>query len=301
MNKQPLVSIIMNCYNGQKYLREALNSVLEQTYQNWELIFWDNCSNDSSSSIFEKFNDKRFKYFLANKHTTLYEARNLAIQKSNGSFIAFLDTDDMWLPNKLEKQIPLFDDDSVGLVYGNIWLLNKKNIIKKKKILTKKKLSKGNITKSLLNDYKMPVISIVIRKDFLPDITNVFNAKYDLLADFDFSINFSLKHKFDCIQDPVAIYRRHEFQLSRKLFGKQVKQLEAWALKIKLNSKNNSFDLSSIENKIKYMKIINLIYEKRWLRSLSEIYKHPLNLNKIKLITILVLPNYILRFFRDFT
>ena len=88
-------------------------------------------------------------------------------------------------------------------------------------ILTKKKLSKGNITKSLLNDYKMPVISIVIRKAFLPDITNVFNAKYDLLADFDFSINFSLKHKFDCIQDPVAIYRRHEFQLSRKLFGKQ--------------------------------------------------------------------------------
>ena len=134
MNKQPLVSIIMNCYNGQEYLREALNSVSEQTYQNWELIFWDNCSNDSSSSIFEKFNDKRFKYFLANKHTTLYEARNLAIQKSNGSFIAFLDTDDIWLPNKLEKQIPLFSDDSVGVVFGNCWFLNIKKLNKKKKI-----------------------------------------------------------------------------------------------------------------------------------------------------------------------
>jgi len=291
----------MNCYNGQEYLREALNSVLEQTYQNWELIFWDNCSNDRSSSIFEEFNDNRFKYFLANKHTTLYQARNLAIQKSKGSFVAFLDTDDMWLPNKLEKQIPLFDDNSVGLVYGNCWLLNRKNIIKKKKIFSKKKLSKGNITKSLLNDYKIALLTIVIRKAFLNDITNVFNSKYDLLADFDFSVNFSLKHKFDCIQDPIAIYRRHEFQLSRKSFDKQVKQLESWIAEIKLNSKTNSFNLSSIENKIKYMKVLKVIYEKKLFKSLSWIYKYPLSLNKIKLIAILILPNYILRFFRDFT
>ena len=147
MNNQPLVSIIMNCYNGQQYLKEALNSVLKQTYQNWELIFWDNCSEDRSSLIFEEFNDNRFKYFLANKHTTLYQARNLAIQKSNGSFVAFLDTDDMWLPNKLEKQIPLFDDNSVGLVYGNCWLLNRKNIIKKKKIFSKKKIKQGQHNK----------------------------------------------------------------------------------------------------------------------------------------------------------
>ena len=291
----------MNCYNGQQYLKEALNSVLKQTYQNWELIFWDNCSNDRSSSIFEEFNDNRFKYFLANKHTTLYQARNLAIQKSNGSFVAFLDTDDMWLPNKLEKQIPLFDDNSVGLVYGNCWLLNRKNIIKKKKIFSKKKLSKGNITKSLLNDYKIALLTIVIRKAFLNDITNVFNSKYDLLADFDFSVNFSLKHKFDCIQDPIAIYRRHEFQLSRKSFDKQVKQLESWIAEIKLNSKTNSFNLSSIENKIKYMKVLKVIYEKKLFKSLSWIYKYPLSLNKIKLIAILILPNYILRFFRDFT
>ena len=301
MNNHPLVSIIMNCYNGKQYLRESLNSVLKQTYQNWELIFWDNCSKDNSSSIFEEFNDKRFKYFLANNHTTLYQARNLAIQKSNGSFVAFLDTDDMWLPNKLEKQIPLFDDNSVGLVYGNCWLLNRKNIIKKKKIFSKKKLSKGNIKKSLLNDYKIALLTIVIRKAFLNDITNVFNSKYDLLADFDFSVNFSLKHKFDCIQDPIAIYRRHEFQLSRKSFDKQVKQLESWIAEIKLNSKTNSFNLSSIENKIKYMKVLKLIYEKKLFKSLSQIYKYPLGLNKIKLIAILILPNYILRFFRDFT
>ena len=139
-DNQPLVSIIMNCYNGEAYLDEALNSVVNQTYKNWELIFWDNCSTDNSSKIFKKFEDKRFKYFLSKKHTVLYEARNLAIEKISGEFIAFLDTDDIWLTDKLEKQIPLFADHYVGLVYGNCWLYNKKKLFKKKKILSKKKI-----------------------------------------------------------------------------------------------------------------------------------------------------------------
>ena len=63
MNNRPLVSIIMNCYNGEQYLPQALNSVVDQTYGNWELIFWDNQSTDKSAEIFKKYNDIRFKYF----------------------------------------------------------------------------------------------------------------------------------------------------------------------------------------------------------------------------------------------
>ena len=95
MNKEPLVSIIMNCYNGAKYLQESLRSVINQTYQNWELIFWDNISSDDSKKIFSNFNENRFKYFLNDKHSILYHARNQAIKKANGDFIAFLDTDDV--------------------------------------------------------------------------------------------------------------------------------------------------------------------------------------------------------------
>ena len=65
MHKEPLVSIIMNCYNGEKYLEESLKSVINQSYQNWELIFWDNLSEDNSKKIFEKYKDKRFKYFIS--------------------------------------------------------------------------------------------------------------------------------------------------------------------------------------------------------------------------------------------
>ena len=130
-NNQPLVSVIMNCFNGEKYLRDAIDSVILQTYRNWEIIFWDNQSNDKSAKIFKDYKDGRLKYYLAASHIEiLYKARNYALKKANGEFIAFLDVDDWWLPEKLEKQIPLFDDPEVGLVYGNVWCFLKKQIKK---------------------------------------------------------------------------------------------------------------------------------------------------------------------------
>ena len=86
----------MNCYNGEAYLKESIQSVLSQTYENWELIFWDNRSTDKSAEIFKSYEDERLKYYHAAKHTLLYGARNEAIKKSSGEFIAFLDTDDLW-------------------------------------------------------------------------------------------------------------------------------------------------------------------------------------------------------------
>ena len=302
IDNQPLVSIIMNCYNGQVYLEEALNSVVNQTYKNWELIFWDNISTDGSFKIFSKYKDGRFRYFYSDEHTILYKARNLAIKKASGTLIAFLDTDDAWLPDKLEKQVPLFNDTSVGIVYGNCWIVNENNIIKSKKIFSKKKLEKGMITRSLLDDYKVSLLTIIIRKSFIEEKKSIFDTDYDLLADYDFVIKFSLKHKFDCIQEPVGIYRRHENQLTRIYFKKQVKQLEAWFLKIKSHSYLKSYDnICSIKNKIEYMKIINLIYDKKYFKSLEKIFQYPLSINKFKLILILFLPDLILRYFRDHT
>ena len=139
INEQPLVSIIMNCYNGETYLQESINSVLSQTYKNWELVFWDNKSQDKSAEIFKGYEDKRFKYFYANKHTTLYKARNLAIKESRGDFVAFLDTDDLWDENKLELQMCYFNNLEVGVVFSNCWIF--KNNTKKKKLHAKKKIT----------------------------------------------------------------------------------------------------------------------------------------------------------------
>ena len=129
-NNSPLVSIIMNCFNGERYLKDSIESVINQTYKNWELIFWDNRSEDESAKIFKSYNDKRLKYFMTDEHTSLYKARNLAIKESTGEFISFLDTDDIWDEKKIELQIKCFEDEKVGLVFSNFWLI-KKNMKKK--------------------------------------------------------------------------------------------------------------------------------------------------------------------------
>ncbi len=121
----PAVSVIMNCYNSSRYLREALDSVLAQTFADWELIFWDNRSTDDSAKIFKSYTDKRLRYFMAPTHTVLGRARNMAVGEARGEWLAFLDCDDLWVPQKLEKQIAVVreDTDEIGLVYGEMRIL----------------------------------------------------------------------------------------------------------------------------------------------------------------------------------
>ena len=138
MNKNfPLVSIIINCHNGERYLQECINSVLSQSYKNWEIIFWDNKSSDNSKKILKKFTDQRIKYFFSENFTSLYDARNLAINKCNGNFVSFLDTDDMWVKNKLEKQINFIKKNSnYKILYSNYYVLknNEKKIMYKNEL-----------------------------------------------------------------------------------------------------------------------------------------------------------------------
>jgi len=297
----PLISIIMNCYNGKQYLDQAIKSVINQTYKNWELIFWDNLSEDNSIKIFNKYKDSRLKLFSAAKHTLLYEARNLAFKKTKGDFIAFLDTDDFWLSDKLERQIPLFQDKDVGLVYGNYWSYKKDSLIKKK-LISKKELPSGHITSQLLKNNKVGLVTIVLRKSFLNNTNNIFDVKYNLLADFKFVIDFSLKHKFDCVQEPVAVYRNHSKQMSIKFFSNQVKQMRDWFLSIGNENVLKTYqEIEDLENKIKYMEIVGLIYEGKILTSLKNILFYPFGVRKLKLILIWFLPNQILKYFRRYT
>ena len=116
---QPLVSFIMNCYNGEQYLKRSLDSIIGQTYSNWELIFWDNCSTDRSKEIFDSYKEPRFKYFRSEKNVNLGQARAWAVEKCQGDYIAFLDVDDEWFPKKTEIQVTeMQKDDYVLSVTG---------------------------------------------------------------------------------------------------------------------------------------------------------------------------------------
>lgn len=117
----PQVSIIMPCHNGEEYLPDSITSVLSQTYTDWELLVVDDSSTDNSVIIIEDFckKDSRIKLLHTEKSSGMPATpRNVGINAAAGRFIAFLDCDDMWLPTKLEHQLPLFETKNVVVVFS---------------------------------------------------------------------------------------------------------------------------------------------------------------------------------------
>ena len=225
----------MNCYNGEAFLRSALESVINQTYKNWELIFWDNISKDNSAKIFKSYNDKRFNYYLASKHDLLYCARKKAIKKAKGDFFAFLDVDDFWHPLKLEKEITLFDQKNVGAVYSNFWFLNQSN--GKKKRFTNFNLPNGYIRDKLLQKYQIGLLTLIIRRKAYEMYG--FNDDYHIIGDFDLCVRISSDWKIEPLNECLATYRWHGNNETIKHALLQAKELRVWI-------KNNKLNLSRI-------------------------------------------------------
>ena len=287
----PLVSVIMNCYNGAKYLDESIQSVISQTYDNWELIFWDNRSEDKSSEIFKKYQDKRFKYFYANKHTSLYEARNLAIQKSTGDFISFLDTDDLWDKQKLEKQMDYFDDHSIGLVYSNYWLVKKD--LRKKKISFRKKLYRGDVYNELLNNYNIGILTVIIRKKNYEELKKKFDERFSIIGDFDLFLRLSKLCKFESVQTPLAYYRLHGKNLSTIHKEKEIEELTIW---LRENEDTlNKFNVKRIKKNIYRRKFVNCKMDGNYKECLNILLNSGLNLLNLKNLIIFLLPVAILK------
>ena len=212
----------MNCYNGEKYIREAVDSVINQTYENWELIFWDNQSSDSSAKLFLEYDDCRLKYFYAQKHTELGDARVEAMSKAKGSWVGILDVDDIWCKEKLEYQVDIInkslnDGVELGLVYGKVLEINERgvevgelsHINYKNKILPN-----GMILKELLlkgNFIMSP--SILFSMNAFKQIGG-FPIGYLNASDYYISCAISSIYRVGVVNKYVAKYREHQNNLT---------------------------------------------------------------------------------------
>ena len=251
--KNPLVSIIMNCHNGEKFLRQSIQSVLHQSYKNWELIFWDNFSEDDSKKIIAKFSDKRIKYFKSTKFNRLYKSRNLAIQNAKGEFISFLDTDDLWQKDKLEKQMNFFSkNEDFEIVYSNYYIYDESK--KKKFIKFKKILPSGIIFKQLLRNYTVGIVTICLRRSIFKDSS--FKDKFDIIGDFDLFLKLSEDKKIGYMHDVLAVYRLHKSNLSKKKIEQHVIELQTW-LQANENRVKYKGNLKHIKFYILKLKLIN--------------------------------------------
>ena len=116
--KEDLVSIVVPVYNSEKFITETIDTVKQQTYTNWELLLVNDCSTDNSEKIIQKYKeDERIKLINLKENSGAAIARNEGIKQSKGKYVAFLDADDFWLPNKLEKQIKFMQDNQFSFTY----------------------------------------------------------------------------------------------------------------------------------------------------------------------------------------
>ena len=222
ISNAPLVSVIMNCYNGERYLQKSIDSIYTQTYQNWEIIFWDNASTDSSANIAKGY-DKRIKYHLASKTTPLGEARNFALEKVSGEYIAFLDCDDVYSPDKLQKQVKLMHNKNYAMCYGSAVIINERGKEIKRNIVKNKS---GNIFSNLLMHYEINMQTTMLRRDFVVNNQLHFNDGLSYCPDYNLFMTIASKADVGVIIDVIAKYRIVSNSLSKKtinIAGSEVK------------------------------------------------------------------------------
>ncbi len=148
----PLVSIIMPCYNAERYIAQSIESVLAQTYQNWELLITDDGSTDRSVDIVSRYSkhDDRINVLVPDEHSGIARTRNLSISLAKGRFVAFLDSDDIWKSDKLEKQVNFMLENNVAFTYSSYEIIDvqgklKKKIVKDAGVMSYKKYLRNTI------------------------------------------------------------------------------------------------------------------------------------------------------------
>jgi glycosyltransferase involved in cell wall biosynthesis len=212
MKNAPLVTVIIPTYNRAHLLSRAIRSVLCQTFQEWELIIVDDGSVDNTEEIVKSFSDPRIRYIRHQANRGSSAARNTGIQMARGKYIAFLDSDDEWLPEKLEKQLNIFEnsDDEVGVVYTGAVFIDDEN--GKQRI--KKPRAKGWIFIEELAFNPVGSTSRVMVKRECFDKCGGFDEEMPCHEDWDMWIRLAEQYKFDYVEDPLVRYFEHRGSVS---------------------------------------------------------------------------------------
>jgi len=224
MNNKYMISVVIPTHNRCELLESAINSVLNQTYNNFELIIIDDASKDSTEKYIKCLNFDNLIYIKNNYSVGGSEARNIGIRRSKGRFIAFLDDDDEWLPNKLKKQIELFKNDSeLGLVYTGVRL----NFLDLGISYDSIPKVKGFIyNKILIKNWIGITPAVMVKRDAL-DYSGLFDANIPARQDYDLWIRISKKWKIDYISEPLVIsYNRNNLNRISSDVNNYVKAIE---------------------------------------------------------------------------
>lgn len=223
--KIPTVSVVIPTYNRAHLVGRAIQSVLNQTYQDFEIIVVDDGSTDNTEEVVKSFNDPRIRYIRHDQNRGGSAARNTGIKMARGEYIAFQDSDDEWLPEKLEKQMRVFENApaEVGVVYTGFWRIegDRRTYIPSDKISQKE----GNIQGELLKGNFVTTQATVLKKECF-EKAGMFDQRLPRFQDWELFIRISKYYEFKCIDEPLVISYFTPISIS----SNQRAQVEAYGL-----------------------------------------------------------------------
>lgn len=285
--REKLISVIIPTYNRVNYLRISVNSVIQQTYKNIEIIIVDDCSTDNTENIINRVQDKRIRYLRNKENIGAGASRNRGIKEAKGEFIAFLDDDDEWLPKKLEKQMLLFNllPDDYGLVYcGHIIYDMNGDLIGRKK-----SQYRGNVLREILNGCILGGSTPLIRKTVFSKV-GYNNSNLKSSIDWEMWIRIAENYKFDFVDEYLVKYIIHEDQISTKRKNR-IEDLELIYKSHKKLLKLYSAELNFIKKIIRLYIIENKYdYAYRYLRRSHKINTKDIN-TLVKIALIILMPD----------
>jgi glycosyltransferase involved in cell wall biosynthesis len=217
MIKNPKVSVIIPTYNRAHLIDKAIKSVLNQTYQDYEIIVVDNASTDNTKEVVKGFNNFKIRYIYYCDNRGSSVARNVGIRASQGEFIALLDSDDEWLPEKLDRQVEVLQNESpeVGVVYSDVLYIDENSKNMNRKLRNPKK--EGYIYEDLLGGNCVGTPSALLIKKECFHRFGLFDDLLKYHEDWDMWIRIAKYYRFVFIEVPLVKYRLHSNRISENL------------------------------------------------------------------------------------
>ena len=237
-NRNPKVSVCIPTYNSEKYLREAIQSVLNQTYTDYELIISDNDSNDNTSEIIQSFKDSRIKYYRNQENIGIGKNFNHCIKKSIGQYITIFHSDDVMLPNNLELKVKILEkNSSVGLVHSNIYTINDSGAIigghfAINNLPSTSLVESGTIVfrKLMIGTNIISAPSVMTRRNCYERV-EYFNSRLRFIVDWEMWLRIALHFDIAYISTPLLKNRVHKNQETNKFYEKITDIIEEFQAK----------------------------------------------------------------------
>jgi len=238
LNENPKVSVCIPTYNSAIYLGEAIKSVLNQTFTDFELIISDNASNDNTIEIVQSFKDNRIKYFRNQENIGMVENWNQCVKKCNGKYITIFHADDIMLPKNLELKIKVLEQNSsVGFVHSNIFTINTSGLIIGNHWAIDN-LPCTSLVESGLQVFRKLIIGrnfisapSVISKRECYEHLGYFNSEFCYVVDWEMWLRIAFHYDIAYISTPLIKYRIHKNQGVNKFFGKVIDIIEELQVK----------------------------------------------------------------------